>query len=174
MKEALLAIEELRESGIVGGYAIGGAVGATYYLEPVATLDVDVFVAFEGAGAGELVSLSPIYRHLEGKGFELRGEYVVMGGWPVKFLSVGDALGEEAIAEAVEVEVEGVRTRVMSAEHLVALALQAGRGKDLARVVQFVEAGVLDMGRLQSILERHGLTAAWDRFARRFLTEDGA
>jgi len=67
MKEALLAIEELRESGIVGGYAIGGAVGATYYLEPVATLDVDVFVAFEGAGAGELVSLSPFYPPLEGK-----------------------------------------------------------------------------------------------------------
>jgi hypothetical protein len=29
---------------VIERYAIGGAVGATFYLEPAATLDVDVFV----------------------------------------------------------------------------------------------------------------------------------
>jgi len=34
----------MQADGIIGSYAIGDAVGATFYLEPVATLDVDVFV----------------------------------------------------------------------------------------------------------------------------------
>jgi hypothetical protein len=36
----------MEADGIIDRYAIGGAVGTTFYLEPVATLDVDVFVAF--------------------------------------------------------------------------------------------------------------------------------
>ena len=30
--------------GVIDQYAIGGAVAATFYLEPAATIDVDVFV----------------------------------------------------------------------------------------------------------------------------------
>lgn len=173
MKETLEVIHHLRAEGVIGAYAIGGAVGATFYLEPVATLDVDVFVAFEKQAGAPLISLEPIYRYMKAKGYALRGEYVVIGNWPVQFLPTSDALGEEAVANAVEVEVEGTPTRVMTAEHLVAIALQLGRAKDHARVVQFVEAGVLDMARLHAILDRHGLTDKWTRFERRFM-EDGS
>ena len=49
------------------------------------------------------------------------------------------------------------------------IALQTGRGKDFARLVSFTEAQVADTGRLHDILQRHGLTAAWQRFEQRYL-----
>jgi hypothetical protein len=33
----------MQSDGVIERYAIGGAVGATFYLEPIATLDVDIF-----------------------------------------------------------------------------------------------------------------------------------
>lgn len=63
-------------------------------------------------------------------------------GWPVQFLPPTGPLLEEAIGEAVETDLEGERTFVLSAEHLVAIALQTNRAKDKARILQFVEAGV--------------------------------
>jgi len=44
---ASVRINEMKACGAVERYAIGDAVGATFYLEPVATLDVDVFVSFQ-------------------------------------------------------------------------------------------------------------------------------
>jgi len=68
----------------------------------------------------------------------------------------------------VETEVEGVRIRVMTAEHLVAIALQTGRAKDQARILQFVESGSLDVDKLDVILKRHGLVAKWEKFGDKF------
>ena len=56
-------------------------------------------------------------------------------------------------------------------EHLAAIALQTGRAKDKARLLQFVESGVLDAERFEAILGRYGLTDVWQRFARQFLGE---
>lgn len=169
MKETLEAIRGMKAENIIGAYAIGGAVGATFYLEPLATMDVVVFVSFKRQADSALISLAPISSYLKAKGYGFRGEYAIIGGWPVQFLPPADALGEEAIAEAVDTEVEGVPTRVMTAEHLVALALQLGRAKDHARILQFIDAGVLDAGKLDAILARHGLTAKWAGFEQRFL-----
>lgn len=58
-----------------------------------------------------------------------------------------------------------------SAEHLAAIALQVGRAKGKARLLQFIEAGVLDAERFQAILARHQLTGAWEVFRRQFLTD---
>lgn len=168
MKETLAVINQMQADGVIGRYAIGGAVGATFYLEPVATLDIDVFVSFRERSDSTLISLSPLYDYLKARGHEARGEYLVIGGWPVQFLPPGDALCEEALADAVETEVAGVPTRVMTAEHLVAIALQLGRAKDHARMLQFIESGTLDADRLETILARHGLSEKWERFGRKF------
>lgn len=65
MKATLEAINQMQADGVIGKYGIGGAVGATFYLEPAATLEVDVFVI------GTLLSLAPIYEYLKARG--LRG-----------------------------------------------------------------------------------------------------
>lgn len=41
--KALLVIEEMTRRGIIKAYAIGGAIAATYYIEPVLTYDLDIF-----------------------------------------------------------------------------------------------------------------------------------
>ena len=169
MKATLEVINQMEADGVIDRYAIGGAVGATFYLEPSATLDIDVFVTLKKAPGSVLLSLTPLYDYLTARGCKTEGEYIIIGGWQVQFLPPGDALGDEALAQAVETEVEGLRTRVMTAEHLVALALQLGRAKDFSRLLQFIDAGVLDAGKLDPILTRYGLLAKWEQFGDKFL-----
>ena len=171
MKSTLETINRMQSDGVIGQYAIGGAVGATFYLEPSATVDVDVFVTLPTVPGSSLLSLAPIYDYLTVHGCTLEGEHIIIGDWPVQFLPPHDAMEQEALAEAVETEVQGVRTRVLSAEHLVAIALRAGRAKDYARIVQFLELGVADLDRLNGILVRHGLADKWERFKRKYLEE---
>jgi hypothetical protein len=169
MKATLEVINRMQSDGVIGRYAIGGAVGATLYLEPVATLDIDVFASLTSPSGAALLTLSPIYDYLTSRGYEIDREYLVIEGWPVQFLSPADALEEEALQQAVEVEVEGTPTWVITAEHLAAIALKTGRAKDLARLLQFVESGVLDAGKLDATLERHGLQEKWAEFGAKFL-----
>ena len=38
-------LNRLKEKGVIKDYAIGGAHAVAYYLEPVKTLDLDIFVS---------------------------------------------------------------------------------------------------------------------------------
>ena len=169
IKEVIETINRMQADGVIERYAIGGAVGATFYLEPVATLDVDVFIEFHTEAGSRLVSLQPIFNHLRDRGCTAEGEHIVIGGWPIHFLPAGSAVVQEALAKAVEKDVEGTPARVFTAEHLAAIALETGRAKDKARVLQFIEADAIDLDRLQEILTRHGLAGAWQQFERQFL-----
>jgi len=167
MRQTLAIVEQLHAKGVIGPYAVGGAVGAAFYLEPVATLDVDIFVLFEPAPL--ILTLTPIYEACAKLGYRAEGDAIQTEGWPVQFLPAGQPLVAEAVREAVTREADGLTTRVMTAEHLMAIALQTGRAKDHARLVMFVEAGVADMDRLRDILARHSLLDAWAKFEKRFL-----
>ena len=167
MKQTLAIIEQLHISGVIGPYAIGGAVGAAFYLEPVATLDVDVFVIFEPTPL--ILTLTPIYEACAKLGYRAEGEAIVIEGWPVQFLAADQPLITEAVRTALSRESAGLTTRAMTAEHLMAIALQTGRAKDHARLVMFVEAGIADMDRLRDILTRHSLLERWTKFEHRFL-----
>jgi hypothetical protein len=171
IKEVITTINQMQADGVIERQAIGGAVGATFYLEPVATLDVDVFVSFRTEPGKLIVTPQRIFDYLTARGHSLEGEYVVIGGWPVQFLPPTGALVEEALREAVTMDVEGLPARVFTAEHLAAIALQTGRAKDKARLLQFVEAGALDGGRFEAVLTRHGLLDRWREFQGQFLSE---
>ena len=171
IRDVIQTINQMQADGVIEYYAVGGAVGATFYLEPVATLDVDIFVSFKPEAGSVIVSPQRIYDYLTARGGTVQGEYIVISGWPVQFLPPASLLGEEALAQAVEKDVAGTSVRVFTAEHLAAVALQTGRAKDKARLLQFIEAGVLDSTRFQAVLTRHGLTAAWQRFEQQFLRD---
>lgn len=164
-------INRMRADGVIPDYAIGGAVGATFHLEPVSTLDVDIFVSFLVSPGSLLLSPQPIFDYLCARGGRMQGEYVVIDGWPVQFLPPTGPLVEEALAEAITVPVGESSARVFTAEHLAAIALQVGRVKDKARLLQFIEAGILDSDRFQAILGRHDLYETWQRFTRQFLSD---
>jgi len=169
LKETLQVINQMQADGVIGKYAIGGAVGATFYLEPAATIDLDVFVTLPRAISSALISLSPIYDYLKARGGVEEAEYILIGDWPVQFLSPSEGLEAEAVDEAVLAEVEGVKVRVMSAEHLAAIALRTGRPKDQIRLIQFVQQGALDSHKWNQILLRHGLAQRWQEFEHKFL-----
>ena len=103
------------------------------------------------------------------RGHEAEGDAIVIHGWPVQFLPAESPLLSEAVQQATDVDFEGVPTRVMTAEHLMAIALQTGRGKDYTRLLTFVESGAADSLKFQGILARHGLLAAWQKFERNYL-----
>jgi hypothetical protein len=78
---------------------------------------------------------------------------------------------EEALEDASETKVDGVDVRVFTAEHLAAIALDTGRGKDKARLLQFLEARALDMMRFEAIVARNGLAQRWRQFKKQFLND---
>lgn len=168
--KVLTVLNQMTADGVIKDYAIGGAVGATFYLEPAATLDIDIFVHFEPEPGSLIITLKPIFDYLTTRGYQIQGEYIQIEGWPVQFLPPPGPLAEEALAQAVDTEVEGVPTRVFTAEHLVAIALQVGRAKDKARIVQFVEAGAVNSDRLDHILRQHNLLDSWRAFERLYFT----
>jgi hypothetical protein len=171
MKETLEMLNRMQADGVIGKYAIGGAVGATFYVAPAATLDVDIFVTLPGTPGSSLISLTPIYEYLGARDCKVEGEHIVIGDWPVQFLAAGDALEQEALEEAVDFEVEGVATRVMTAEHLAAIALRTGRPKDFNRILQFLGLGAVNRDKLRRIVETHGLMPKWENFRKRYLDE---
>jgi len=129
MEKTLQVLNELVRTGVLSRYAIGGAMGATFYVEPVLTFDLDVFVVLPRASGG-LLTLEPLYEALRTRGYREEDECVNIEGVPVQFLPAYNALLEEALAEAQETRYEATPTRVLRPEHLLAIALQTGREKD--------------------------------------------
>lgn len=164
VEKIFATINQMEADGVIGRYAIGGAVGAIFWLEPILTKDVDVFVSLPTAPGGLLLTLGPIYDYLLALGFVPEGQFIVIEGWAVEFVPPGTPLVEEALDQAVIRDVNGVPTRVFTAEHLAAICLQVGRPRDHDRVIRFVEAGVLDAADFNAILTRHDLTSRWQQF----------
>jgi hypothetical protein len=164
-------LNRMQAEGVIDLYAIGGAVGATFYLEPLATVDVDVFVNLQPEPGKHLIDPLPIFRYLSQRGCQMEGEYVLIGGWPVQFLAPTGPLVQDALEDAVTIDVEGTPTRVFSAEHLAAICLETGRAKDKARLLQFLESSSLDILRFKALVSRHGLDESWKEFHRQFLKE---
>lgn len=163
MERTLKVLNELEHAGVISRYAIGGAMGATFYVEPLLTFDLDVFVVLPETPGG-LLTLSSLYDALRARGYAEEGECVNVEGVPVQFLPVYNALLEEALAEARETVYETTPTRVLRAEHLLAIALQVGREKDRQRVRLLLEQAAIDEPYLSDVLSRHGLESRWTQW----------
>jgi hypothetical protein len=163
MERTLQVLNNLAREGVLSRYAIGGAMGATFYVEPVLTFDLDIFVILPKTVSG-LLTLEPLYEALRNRGYTEEGECVNIEGVPVQFLPAHNDLLVEALAEAREVFYEQTPTRVLRAEHLVAIALQTGRDKDRERVRLLREEAMLDKDYLAAVLARHGLEARWNQW----------
>ncbi len=166
-QDTLKVINQMRDAGVIGKYAIGGAVAATFYIEPTSTFDIDIFIPFENIPGSSFASLGKIYDYL--RDYKTQGAHFFIGGWQVQFLPAEDALYKEALSQAVEKEVGGIKTWVMTAEHLMAIALKTGRGKDYIRIEQFVRYNKFNASELNQILARHNLVEKWQQFNDKYI-----
>jgi len=157
MREALQALNALVERGVIETYAIGGAIGASFYIDAVQTEDIDAFVDFPPSGGG-LLSLAPIYSALTDLGGKLEREYIRFGEWPLQVLPDATLLVHLAIREAVAVDFDGIPTRVFRPEHLCCIALETDRAKDMLRVRMFLEQQKVDESVLRAAARQFGLT----------------
>jgi hypothetical protein len=181
MKQTLDVINRMEADGIIGRYAIAGAVAAYNYIEPALTNDLDILVSFDApAIEGKANGIcKPIYSYLKKKGYdEHREEGIVIEGWPVQFLPVASQLDVEALAQAGDVDIEinkaegSVRTRILRPEHIVANALRVGRPQDFIRVTQFLQEHAVDPTILCALLDRHNLKREWQSFCKRAGIDD--
>ena len=165
MEKTLQVLNSLEHDGVVRRYAIGGGMAATFYAEPVLTFDLDIFILLPQAQAtGGLLSLAPLYEDLRRRGYVEEGECVLIEGVAVQFLPAYNRLLEEALTEARETRYENTLTRVLRAEHLVAIAVQTGREKDRQRVRMLTEQVPMDSEYLSSVLARHNLEVKWKQW----------
>jgi hypothetical protein len=160
MKKTLEVLNQLVEGGTLETYAIGGAVAAVFYAEPLLTFDLDVFVLLANEGQS-LQPLAPVYAVLKDKGYLEAAECVMIEGVPVRFLPAYNDLILEALHEARQTIYEGVSTRVLRVEHLIAICIQTGREKDRERVRLLREVSEIDHEYLESILNRYKLERNW-------------
>ena len=180
MRKTIEVITQLAKQGAFENYAIAGAVAALNYIEPTLTDDLDILVSIENFAKHQsgLILLTPIEKALASMGYAERTDVGYMiEGWPVQFLPVASPLDEEALEDALELDIDmtgdlPLKARCLRAEHLVAIAIKVGRLKDLARVQAFLESDAVDLAALKSVLEKHNLMAAWLTFCIKAGIED--
>src|SRR5580704_14924642 len=157
LSEVFRVLNGLEAEGIIQKYAIAGAMAFLFYTEPARTYDLDVFV-FLPPQESVIFSMEPLYAELRMRGYAFDAEHVLIHETPVQFLPAYNALAEESIEQSLTHEYKGVSVRVVSREHLIALAYQAGGRHRLVRVEALLDEGTVDLVRLKSILEAYGMT----------------
>lgn len=157
MKRTVEVINELKENGLIEDYAIGGGIAAIFYTEPVFTYDLDVFLIVKQKPTEKIISFASIYSYLEDKGYSWKGEHIVVEEMPVQFIPAAEGLEKESVESAKDTTYEGVKIKVLTAEHLIALSLKAGRRKDFEKIGRLIEQAKIDKKVLEKILKRHGL-----------------
>lgn len=162
MEKALKFLNELEKSGQVARYGIGGAFALLFYAEPSLTYDLDVFVFLPKDNDSVLVSLAPLYRYLESRGYTPEKEHVVIEGVPVQFIPAYNALVEESVNEASFLDYKDTKVRVCKLEYLMAIMLDTHRSKDKARLAQIVSDVPFNQDLFRTIVNKYGLIQKWE------------
>lgn len=172
MEATLKVLNELVESGVVERYAIGGAVGAIFWVEPFDTIDLDIFVLLPDR-VPPLDPLREVVDHLALRGYGFEGPFALIEGVPVQFLPADEPTGlqREALEHAVVVDAQGpdnVSTSVLTPEYLIALALQVHRSKDYERVNRLLTEAAPNLERVADLVSRYALGPFWGVFVQRY------
>lgn len=165
MERVFAVLKKMERLGLFKAYAVGGAVAAMYYFEPILTYDLDIFFIPSKEG---IDVLAPLYSYLEKNGFRPEKEAVVIEGIPVQLIPVYNELVKEAVENAREADFRNAKIRVLTAEYLIAISLQTYRPKDRERLVKFLDEALVDGLELGRILKAHSLENRFAEFKERY------
>ena len=130
LKEVLTRLNDLKAMGIIQDYAICGGYAAMLYDIPMTTYDLDVLAVLPTED-----DYHRLYEHFRTKGAKIENVYIFIEGMPVQFLpNYISPLFNSAIEKANIVDFQGVSSKFVSIEYLIALFLTAFRKKDIIRV----------------------------------------
>ena len=156
------ALDDMQTKGIIGDYGVGGAVAATLYYQPIATVDLDIFFLFEPPQSGLILSLETIYNYARESGFEVDKDFIYIGAWPVQFIEAShDSLWSEGLRKARSLAVGSSKLKVIPPEYLAVMWIQAGRGKDIRKIQEFDEGSIMERNVLEDLLRRFGFLEKW-------------
>jgi hypothetical protein len=154
LADVLSAANELVSAGLIKDYALGGALAAIYYTEPVTTYDADIFFVVSDKTLS--ARIPAINSHLQSEGWRVELEHLIVKDFPVQFLAAS-GLTEEAVRAAKQIEYQGVPAKVFRPEYIIAISASVGRHKDRARIEQLLEQARIDKPLLDDILRRYNL-----------------
>ncbi len=162
MEATIRVLNQMTADGVIEAYALGGAMAAVFYIEPVVTFDLDVFVLLPPAERNQLVvTLERQNRWLADRGYRVAGEHVIVENTPVQLLPAYNELVVEAVISSIEKTLGQVTARVCRPEHLMAILVQTGRAKDRARLEMFLEEAEFDRALFEALIDRFGLRERW-------------
>lgn len=164
VEHALRLANGAKAKGLIGDYAIAGAFAFIYYCEPFETKDFDLLVSLTTTPSG-LIDLGPIWEHFIAGGASAQGQFLRVSRLLVDFVPVADALDADALEHAADIRVGAQPTRVLTAEHAVAVAVRTARPQDRMKIERLLTSApeALDRTRLDTILEKHGLLLKWQK-----------
>ena len=144
----LVTLNDIKKRGIIQDYAIGGGYAVMFYDIPITTYDVDVLVVLPSED-----DYHRLYEHFRERGAKIEDVYIFINDMPVQFLpNYISPLFNSAIEEANEIEFEGVHSKFVSIEYLIALLLTAFRPKDRIRIQSLLDKA--DKNILKDIIKR--------------------
>ena len=148
IKDVLITLNNLVESGIIKDYAVGGGYAVMYYDIPITTYDLDVLVVLPSEG-----DFHKLYEHFRKSGNRIEDVYIFIEDIPVQFLpNYISPLFNSAIEEANAIEFGGVRSKFVNIEYLIALLLTSFRLKDKIRIEGLLNRADIDI--LVDIIKR--------------------
>ena len=173
MEATLAVLNDLVAQRVIEKYAIGGAVGAIFWVEPFDTIDLDVFV-FLPSSAPPLEPFRDVFSYLKSRGYDFEGEFLFIEGVPVQFLPADDpkGLARAALDAADSVFYQAVSgaipTWVITPEYLIAIALEVHRSKDYDRLSRLLSQAPVNRVLVDELIRQYGLTEQWSIFLRRY------
>jgi predicted nucleotidyltransferase len=148
MIKVLKVINALKKAGLIKDYAIGGGYALNYYLEPILTFDLDIFILIDTEK-----DYSALYEYFRTKRYKIENVYIVIGELPVQFLpSYIHPLIAEAIKKAKRIRLKGTQAKILGVEYLIATLLMAYRTKDRVVIPQLLKQA--DKKILKNIIKR--------------------
>lgn len=160
LKEVLISLNDLKTTGIIRDYAIGGAYAAAFYDIPMTTYDLDVLIALRTEN-----DYHKLYKYFRTKGAKIENVYIFISDMPVQFLpNYISPLFNSAIEESNVVDFEGVLCKIVSIEYLVLLLLTAFRRKDRIRIEGLLDRANRDL--LSNLIKRfdNGENTLYERY----------
>lgn len=138
-KKVIKLFESMIKDNIIISYALGGGIAVEYYVNPPATLDIDIFVIVSGRG---LDFMSPVYRYLQKHGAKFVGQHLMFHG---NRLDVLPAFGltKEAVMYAEVVNIKETTLRIIKPDYLAAILYFVGRKKDEDRIKLMINKSLL-------------------------------